>query len=346
MVFQTPVPADSEFQTYVMPPLKKLGGGVVIEAKWNQIDQGGGVYDWAPVDDMIAPYLSAGLKVALLLVPTNDGTKNSATPDYVLDSPDQDICFCSDYPGAMGRPPGCYTDHADLTGFPVPFETTFSAPWQAFIAAAIAHYNSMGISYARIGIAAGGESIAHCASEMQNLVSPATVQQLETTWDTNAGAQYAATAAAKPTFPIVSGVNCNFFQMLGDCQDAANLAKLAAANGIGIGSEGLQKSDLTSQQTSNDWLPNFEAYTDVPHQLQTNTESDPTNNNALNGTGSWTVLLPFVGQHCPNPCIFEGYSGDFRGAYQPGYTDQYWPATITTPYVPYQQALDTLAAQQ
>jgi hypothetical protein len=203
----------------------------------------------------------------------------------------------------------------------------------------------MSISYARIGVAAGGESIAHCTAQMQTLVTPSTIDQLEITWDANAGAQYAATAAAKPSFPIVSGVNCNFFDVLGTCQDADNLAKLAAASGIGIGSQGLQASDLTNyangQSTANDWAANFQAYPKVLHQLQTNTESDPTKS-GLNATGSWVDLLPFVGQHCPQPCVFEGYLGDYRGTYQPGYSDQYW-VNLTTPFVPYQQALNTLA---
>src|SRR5579864_2802857 len=94
-------------------------------------------------------------------------------------------------------------------------------------------------------------------------------------------------------------------------------AKNAAAVGIGLGNQGLQKSDQTNFDSGKpcaggDWCANFQTYhsPSLPFELQTLSMSDPTNNSQ---TGSLTVLLPFATTHWAR--ILELYVDDWMCTY-------------------------------
>ncbi|MCI4372533.1 MAG: hypothetical protein L3K02_02660, partial [Thermoplasmata archaeon] len=99
------------------------------------------------------------------------------------------------------------------------------------------------------------------------------------------------------------------------------IAAAAAADGIGIGNEGLRASDFTNLTSSgmgcggNGWCKQFWRFAGtVPLELQTDTASSP---NGSGPTGSLVPLLPSaLNQHTQ---IFELYLQDWLTAFDPNY---------------------------
>ena len=62
--------------------------------------------------------------------------------------------------------------------YPVPYEAPYKAGWEAFVAAAIMHYNASPnlsqISYMRVGRSVGGEAYPECMGNMEQLPAPNT----------------------------------------------------------------------------------------------------------------------------------------------------------------------------
>jgi hypothetical protein len=94
-------------------------------------------------------------------------------------------------------------------------------------------------------------------------------------------------------------------------------AARAVQDGIGIGSQGLQSSDLTNYPNCTvDWCNLFNQYTgQVPLELQTLSQSDPSGAGA---TGSLVTLLPFAVQH--HATIMELYWEDWLTGFDPNFT--------------------------
>src|SRR3954469_329952 len=60
--------------------------------------------------------------------------------------------------------------------WPVPYETPYKTAWEAFIAAAVLHFNASPhlaqISYMRVGRSVGGEAFPYCTESLESLPSP------------------------------------------------------------------------------------------------------------------------------------------------------------------------------
>jgi len=62
--------------------------------------------------------------------------------------------------------------------WPVPYETPYKTGWEAFVAAAIVHYNDSPhlsqISYMRVGRSVGGEAYPPCTPSLEQIPPPNT----------------------------------------------------------------------------------------------------------------------------------------------------------------------------
>ena len=95
------------------------------------------------------------------------------------------------------------------------------------------------------------------------------------------------------------------------------IALIAEPLGIGIGSQGFQKSDINHCSTSvADWCNLFQKYPRGIHELQTYLQSC-TNNNCT--TGSLMNLIPWAEEETPGDLELEIYLNDWLTAYDPSY---------------------------
>jgi hypothetical protein len=213
--------------------------------------------------------------------------------------------------------------------WPVVYESPYKTAWEAFVAAAIAHFNNIPtrsqIVYMRVGRGAGGEAFPYCVDTLQSLPAP-------NTYTKDLWLQYYTdiddfVEAQKPLFQIMDPMN-----QAGDPLDSTYgeaEAQIAVAhqnaNGTinGFGTQGLQSSDIANYAKSpddcdSDWCAMFNTYytAGYPLALQQLSLSDPTG--VLNpGTGDLRPLLPFaVERHMK---ILELYALDALLAYDPNY---------------------------
>ncbi len=216
--------------------------------------------------------------------------------------------------------------------WPVPYETPYKTAWEAFVAAAIAHYNASAnlgqISYLRVGRSAGGEAFPVCTENLEQIPSPNTYTmsgwlQYYTDIDTFVQAQSPKMQILDPLNQAGSGGSANTAYGADEAQIAVSY-KDASAQTNGIGSQGMQASDITNYGSggscSSDWCAAFDSYyqTGIPLELQQAGLSAPV---AIAGTDSATgdlrPLLPFaVDRHMT---ILELYSLDALLAYDPNY---------------------------
>jgi hypothetical protein len=216
--------------------------------------------------------------------------------------------------------------------WPVPYETPYKTAWEAFVAAAILHYNASPnlsqISYMRVGRSAGGEAYPVCMSNLEQIPAP-------NTYSMNGWLQYYTdidefVQAQNPKMQILDPLNETGSGATTDTTYGADEAQIAVtyknASGAtnGIGSQGMKASDITNYGAGNpcasDWCGAFDNYykTGIPLELQQAGLSAPV---AISGTNSATgdlrPLLPFaVDRHMT---ILELYSLDALLAYDPNY---------------------------
>jgi hypothetical protein len=201
---------------------------------------------------------------------------------------------------------------------PIEWRPNFIKAWQAFIEQAVAHYSSNNsVAYLRFGLGIGGENIpnhgtnvAACQAEMTTFgftssstsvpwpspgtsqwtsgVTPTWIAYLNTMLQYEHSTQSVKTIATTMSPIETSGTDLNTLD---------STAADAVAVGIGIGNQGLQKSDPTNYAAGQpclggDWCANFVKYKgQVPLQLQTLNYSDPTDANAV---GSLVNTVPFA----------------------------------------------------
>jgi hypothetical protein len=356
--------------------------GPVIIVMWGDIDNAdGGTLDWSSFDgtssvlqNLLSSYPNE--KVSIVFEPASDVMTNSKTPNDVLNSSGQQICFCDGYAGDVAVANyGCYPNGkvngttADFTGLPVPFTGTFAARWQGFIGQAIARLNAASyrssILYVTFGVSNGGEDIPRCSADEAKLASPQTTAGLSATWMTNLDQQDTAIEAAHPSFPVVVGTSClgaseppDGSTSIDNCPLFADLeAKTNAAHGVGIRITTLQNADLLAfgmgTPTVSDWVADTANYPNVPIVWQPSYESAPVSgsDDRCNRTGSLATLLPFVSLHSsPTTPLraLEIYYQDLEGTYvgAAGYQDSCWPSgTVTTdPYKSYDDAFRAVIA--
>ncbi len=221
---------------------------------------------------------------------------------------------------------------SEQQSWPVPYEAPYKTGWEAFVAAAIAHYNASPnlsqISYMRVGRSAGGEAFPECISTLEQIPAPNTYSmsgwlQYYTAIDQLVQAQSPKMQILDPLNQAGSGGSANTNYGSSEAQIAAGY-KNASGLTNGIGSQGMQASDITNYNAgsscSSDWCAEFDNYyqSGVPLELQQAGLSAPV---AIAGTNSATgdlqPLLPFaVGRHMT---ILELYSLDALLAYDPNY---------------------------
>lgn len=216
--------------------------------------------------------------------------------------------------------------------YPVPYEAPYVTAFEPFVAAAIAHFNASAnfsqISYMRVGRSVGGEAYPYCVSNMENLPSPNTYSKagwLQYYTDIDQFVQQQA-----PKMQIIDPLNESGSGATADTSYGSSEASIAVtfknASGVtnGIGSQGLQASDITNYTSngdcSSDWCGAFNSnfQLGIPLELQQASLSAPV---PISGTDSATgdlrPLLPFAVDRYMT--ILELYALDALLAYDPNY---------------------------
>ncbi len=216
--------------------------------------------------------------------------------------------------------------------YPVPYEAPYKTGWEAFVAAAILHYNASPnlsqISYMRVGRSVGGEAYPQCMGNMEQIPAPNTYTRsgwLQYYTDIDELVQ-----AQNPKMQILDPLNESGSGSSADPSYGSDEAQIAVTykNGAGktngVGSQGLQAGDIANyangQNCTSDWCGAFDTYASkgIPLELQQLGLSAPV---AITGTNSATgdlrPLLPFaVSRHMT---ILEFYYLDALLAYDPNY---------------------------
>jgi hypothetical protein len=212
--------------------------------------------------------------------------------------------------------------------WPVAYETPYKTAWEAFIAAAVVHFNHSPnvsqISYMRVGRSVGGEAFPFCTGTLAALPSPNTY--------TKAGwLQYYAdigdfVQAQNPVMQIMDPLNeagTPTDPSYGTAEAASSVTNQNALGKVnGFGSQGMRANDPTNYDEgaycASDWCGTFNTYYQtVPYlELQQRDLSDPA---GLTGTftGDLRPLIPFALER--HMTILEVYALDALLAYDPNY---------------------------
>jgi hypothetical protein len=244
--------------------------------------------------------------------------------------------------GAVGNPVYGSSDGSTCTSgiLPIEWRPNFIKAWQAVIAQAIAHYGSnSNVAYMRFGMGIGGQSEptnglssfdanqTACQAQMTEFgftsapapwPNPGTSgwSQVNATWVAyleNMLQYEQAQSSPKSLLVTLSPI----IYAPEDLSTIDTTAANAAASGVGIGNQGLEKSDPINYAEGNpcyggDWCANFPKYkNEVSTEQQTLSDSDPTNSSA---TGSLApTLLTFATTHGTG--ILEIYFDDWMCTY-------------------------------
>jgi hypothetical protein len=219
--------------------------------------------------------------------------------------------------------------------YPVPYETPYVTAWEAFVAAAVYHFNHSAnlaqIDYMRVGRSVGGEAYPYCVPNMEQI--PAPNAYTKSGWLAYYTDIDALVAAQGPKMQILDPINQEGTGQPGDPidqtygSDEAGIAvtyKNASGSVNGFGSQGLQASDISNYAAGNDcssdWCNMFNNYylSNDNLELQQLGLSAPVSVQGVNsGTGDLRPLLPFaVSRHMT---ILELYNLDALLAYDPNY---------------------------
>jgi len=219
--------------------------------------------------------------------------------------------------------------------WPVPYETPYKTAWEAFVAAAIIHYNNSPhlsqISYMRVGRSVGGEAYPPCTPNLEQIPPP-------NTYTKSGWLQYYTEVddfvqGQKPKMQIIDPLNQVGNGTVADPADptyGTAEAQIAVAHQNasgkvnGFGSQGMQASDITNyaanKDCSSDWCGTFNTFyqTGVPLELQQVGLSAPVPESDVNSpTGDLRPLLPFAVER--HATIIELYDLDALLAYDPNY---------------------------
>lgn len=250
--------------------------GEVVFVIWSAVDSGNGTLDWSSVESKIGPWWSGGKTTALVVWPVSDSSTIISTPAYVL----------------AQLPPT--VDCTLFKNIPEFTNSAFQSAYTAFLKSFFAKYGSdPRIAYIRVGLGAGGETYPACTVEQQQSYG-----LTESAWQTYVDGMLAVEHSNAGSVPLVVGLNCYGTPCPSNNPYAypANVASLAAQYGIGLGQEGLQKSDMTNYQNSQpctvNWCGFFQQYPNAPlHELQFSQPTCADNSCAI---GSPIELLPFA----------------------------------------------------
>jgi hypothetical protein len=297
--------------------------GADFQVHWNSIDQGPGAnpqYNFSKTDAEIAPWLEAGKEVNLIVQMVGYGPNASYVPAYALEGVPTFHCGESSVTPAFWTP-------------------SYETAYRGFVAAFLHHYEVVpGIGYLRFGLGTGGETFP-----VLNSTAPGCASQLDAAdfsiplWNNYLTGMLSFERSLHPTVQLMVALNSVFSGTPDNV--TTTVAAAAVADGIGIGSEGLEASNYAKVTPSGvgcggfGWCQQFEEHAgQVPLELQPYGPSSP---NGSGPVGSLVPLLSFsLTQHAQ---IFEVYFVDWLIAFDPGYPG------YATWHVAYANALESAA---
>ncbi len=272
--------------------------GAVFFIVWSESDRGPGAnprFDFSAVEQQMAPWVSAGKAVSLVVWAVSDSQGIVATPDFVLSKVPTVQC------PKFGRVPVFWNDQ-------------YVDAYKQFIAGVMQKYGSdPRISYIRFGLGNGGETFPACVFALQK--EKGLTQGI---WKNYILKMLDYEHSLNPTRQIMVGINT--WGQPPDNSLARDVAARAAKYGFGVGSQGLQESDIRAYQSGGtctvDWCHVFDEFAGkIPLELQMIRPSRPDGS----GPGSWVDLLPFAMKahaqilEIPLPDWMIAYNGNFRG---------------------------------
>jgi hypothetical protein len=301
---------SSDVQTYLMTQSAVTGASLFLS--WSSVDQGPTVspqYDFSSADNLIQPWIAAGKKANLIVWAVADAfPTNFSTPQYVLNNL-----------ASLGETTSCTSTSGTESDIPDYFDqTNFQQPYQAFMKALIQHYTgNTSVGYIRFGLGRGGESLVALGFGSDPVCTTALDNwgYTDSNWTNYLISMLDFEKTLNSPIQLLVASNTNSISV----SDADSVAAEAVKDGIGIGNEGFQLSDITSysagQPCTGDWCNLFNLYTgQVPLELQTVSQSNP---DGAAPTGSLVTLLPFAVQR--HATILELYWEDWLTAFDPNY---------------------------
>jgi hypothetical protein len=215
-----------------------------------------------------------------------------------------------------------------VQSWPVPYETPYASAYEAFLRAAIYHFNNLSISsqqtaanvgYIRVGVGAGGEAGVICLSKLSGWgIFPS--YPAPTTWTNWYATLNSVVQAANPRMQIMFSINAGDPAAF-NAEYATNEAAIAVSysNAIGgyngFGSQGLQSADIGFSvnacpggtgvpSTANNWGCMFTKYWSgaTMANVGTGMTASPT-----------TVPLELQTAECSNPTTIAGTNTCYTG---------------------------------
>jgi hypothetical protein len=323
-------PDGGAIQHYIQNNPVVTGGTFQVE--WSSIDQGPSAganqYNWSYNDGLIQAWITAGRKANIVFWansddPTTtcvgnnwsqygqDGTGNCAIPSYVWTALGSSNFATCTPPNASGP-----------QQIPNYFDSAFQTNYKAFIKAALAHYGSnfgSNIGYIRFGLGRGGETLPVGDWDSGDACSAKfagwglTDSTITTTWEPYLQTMLDFEANNNPSnVQLMAGMT----PMNGNGVPIFVAATVVPLK-IGIGSQGLSKSDINNcDGSAADWCNLFSLYTGlVPLELQTVGQSC-TDNSCT--TGSLDNVLPWAVDN--KATIVELYYQDWLTAFDSSFS--------------------------
>jgi hypothetical protein len=254
---------------------------------WQETNQ-----PWSSSNQFVGTCTTGTTEPAFLSTASSYTDNNCTWTNVGTNAPPQDVCFSSYYSGNFGGNTGCYNVN-DLpsgetltnleTGFPVSYETPMKTAYKNFIQQVITHYQTspptgLKLGYIRFGLSEGGETVPIASQYWPYFKNPtgegpssgASIVYLSYDYEMmlfeNNNNQV---SGSDPAIPLQADMNA--WDGINDYPDQE--ATYATGNNIGIGTNGLQVSDVTSinaigctssststYPVSGDWCYNFHRY--------------------------------------------------------------------------------------
>lgn len=299
-------PATKPTQQYYSSVVNLLANQNVCGANffvpWSSIDSGptsSPQYNWTVLDEL-QPWIQAGKVVNLIVWAVNYGGGIPATPAYVLSQVDHFPCNGSTGPSQI---------------IPIYWEQPFVTSYHQFMSAMLQRYGTnSAVGYIRFGLGGGGET-----NVARDFVACKPVLQkygyTDQVWQNYIGQMLDYEKSLTSPKQLMLGIS----QLYDNNFTFPDFeAARAVQDGIGFGSQGLEKADIQQFDSGKpchvDYCRLFQVYSGkVPLELQTIAASSPDGS----GTGSLVDLIPFgLRLHTQ---IFELYFDDWLTAYEPSY---------------------------
>ncbi len=335
-----PAPTAEHGLFVLAPPLKPQGNfyhdmtryllnntlvcGADFWIHWSDVDHGPSAspqYNWTSVNQAIGPWERAGKVVNLIFWAVGYGKGATYVPAYVL-----------------SNVPTIQCGNSPVT--PLFWNASYVHYYRAFMRAVIQHFNNDSqVGYLRFGFGTGGETLPLidgdtplCKAKLLLLGYSIPV------WDSYILSMLDYAHSLPSVHPFLVALDGAFGPKTDDTY--ADIAARAAKDGIGFGSEALERSSLTWNNTTGQasclgmgfcWLFNkFQGR--VPLEVQTLGPSTP------NGSGAIGSLVPILSYSLQvHAQIFEVYFSDWLVAFDPHYPG------YATYHVAYAHALKLVA---